>query len=286
MDGPMVHSSTYLVGEFLGPVLMRRLKHIYPTAHPWTVPFRGPGGDAGGRPTPHVTGTIDVDLRCPPRNLPFTVHRVEAPPRKAVDIAELGIDRDRLGSVNVLATCEVHDLMAKWLPLSERLEEGGFLLGRIHSVADDPERRFTEITHVTPATNAGASAVDFTFTADSFRDVNQILDERDKGEELVGWYHTHLWSTSSDIGIGTGLSDVDVETHLATFRRSGQVAGLIELSDGPRALRFYGWTGSEIEQCMLWIGDERGRYRSEGRTVPAPLSVPADSAGRGSCSLR
>lgn len=231
----------------------------------WAVLFQQLG-DAEVRPTPDVAGAIDVDLRYPPRNLPFTIHRVQAPRGKVVDIAEFDIDPDQLGSVTVMVTHEVHELMTKWLPLSEHLEDGGFLLGRIHPVADHPERRFTEITHVTPATNAGASAVHFTFTADSFREVNQILDKRDRGEELVGWYHTHLCSSGRGIGADTGLSDVDVDTHLATFRRSGQVAGLISLSGDLRALRFYSRTGSEIEQCMLWIGDEGGRYHPRGES--------------------
>ena len=69
------------------------------------------------------------------------------------------------------------------------------------------------------------------------------------------------------MGIDTGLSMIDIETHFATFRRAGQVAGLINLFDRRRVLRFFGKVEDEMRECPLWIGDERGRYRVAGTSL-------------------
>ena len=66
------------------------------------------------------------------------------------------------------------------------------------------------------------------------------------------------------MGTEPGLSTIDIETHFATFRRMGQVAGLINLSGRRRVLRFFGRVNDEMRECPLWSGDERGRYSVAG----------------------
>jgi JAB N-terminal domain len=266
VDGELVHAGTYGMG-LMGNALTRLLDRIDPDENDWAFAFRNLSQGADLRPTPDVEGTVDVDMRQDARPPAFSVQQVEAPVAEGVDAAELGIDPATLGRVNVLVSGHVHDLILMRLPLSERIEEGGFLLGRIRPAADGPGRQFAQITHVTPASQAGASAVHFTFTPDSFKDVNQRLSERDQDEELVGWYHTHLFPATTNIGTATGLSTIDIDTHSATFRRSGQVAGLINIFDNRRVLRFYSKVGDEMEECQVWIGDERGRYRAASTDV-------------------
>ena len=89
---------------------------------------------------------------------------------------------------------------------------------------------------MTPAHRSGAGMVHFTFTGESFLAVAQLLEERGQQEELVGWYHTHLFGIDFDMG----LSGIDVDLHLATFQRPWQVAALINIRRGRRILRFYG----------------------------------------------
>jgi hypothetical protein len=262
VDGEVVHAGKYGMGELMGTSLARMLNRLDPDEREWAFAFRNLTGGADLRPMPDVEGTVDVDMRRDARPPAFSVQQVETPTAEGVDPAKLGIDPARLGRVNVLVSGKVHDLMLRRLPLSERIEEGGFLLGRIRPAADHPGRQFAQLTHVTPASRAGASAVHFTFTPDSFKEVNQLLSERDQDEELVGWYHTHLFPATANIGTVTGLSAIDIDTHSATFRRSGQVAGLINLSDRKRVLRFYSKVGDEMEECPVWIDDERGRYRA------------------------
>jgi proteasome lid subunit RPN8/RPN11 len=263
--GRVVHEGKYGMGELMGTALKRTLRRIDPDERDWAFAFRNLGTTGTDlRLAPDVEGAVDVDLRQEARPLPFSIQQVETPAPEDMDVAALGIDPEALGPVSVLVTKAVHDLMLDLLPLSERIEEGGFLLGRIRSANGVPSAHVTHVTHVMPASRADASAVHFTFTPDSFTEVNQLLAERQLGEELVGWYHTHLFPVTADIGTETGLSTIDIETHFATFRRVGQVAELIKLSDRRRVLRFFGKVDDEMRECPLWIGDERGQYGVAG----------------------
>jgi proteasome lid subunit RPN8/RPN11 len=263
--GRVIHDGKYGIGELMGTELKRLLRRIDPEERDWAFAFRNLGSTGTDlRLAPDVEGAVDVDLREEARPLPFSIQQVDAPAAEGMDVASLGIDPDALGPVSVLVNKAVHDLMLDLLPLSERIEEGGFLLGRVQPAIASPSRHVTHVTHVTPAARAGASALHFTFTPDSFTEVNQLLTERNRGEELVGWYHTHLFPASADIGTATGLSTIDIETHFATFRRPAQVAGLINLSGRRRLLRFFAKVDDEMRECPVWIGDERGRYRVAG----------------------
>jgi hypothetical protein len=250
------------MGTLLRPAIAAKLERLDPGERDWAVAFRNITDGASTRPVPDVLGSVEVDLAADSRPLPFTIQPVETPAAEALDPDALGIDRTALGPVNVLLPVGLRELLLKELPLSSRMEEGGFFLGRIRPAADQPDCHLAEVTHVMPAASAGASAIHFTFTPDSFHDVNKLLGERGKGEELVGWYHTHLFSPSADGGAVSGLSGTDIDTHLTTFRREGQVAGLINLFDRRRMLRFYCKVGKTLEECPVWIADERGRYHT------------------------
>ena len=164
-------------------------------------------------------------------------------------------------------SADIYDQFLHGMPLSERIEEGGFLLGRIQPASDPPGR--TRARHARDAgCPAGASAVHFTFTPDSFTEVNQLLAERSRGEELVGWYHTHLFPVTADMGTETGLSSIDIETHFATFRRPWQVAGLINLPVRAGCCGSSAKVKDEMRECR-GIGDERGRYRVAGAALGA-----------------
>jgi hypothetical protein len=264
-NGQLAREMQYGIGKLLGGALAKILARIDPAERNWSFAFRELVGNAGGvRLAPDVLGSIEMDIGEDNRPLPFTVQQVQSPAPDGIDAASLGIDPAALGPVNLLLSPEVHDLVLKLLPLSGHLEEGGFLLGRIRPAKADPEQQITQVTYVTPAASAGASAVHFTFTPDSFQEVNRVLGERDQDEELVGWYHTHLFSPSANKGSVSGLSSIDVDTHQSTFRRAGQVAGLINLFDNRRLLRFFGKAGDSLKECPVWIGDDRSGYRPAG----------------------
>ncbi|MGV4985979.1 JAB N-terminal domain-containing protein [Streptomyces sp. NPDC001709] len=258
----------YPVRELLGPVLQHVVQQLDPDESVWGFCIDHPSlsGIALGRSTPEVEGTMDLNLRETRRS--FTVRKVAEPPVPVVDPAELGIDSAGLGQVTVLLSGDIHGHLHE-MKLSRRLEEGGFLLGKVLRVLDPDrsgqagedgeapaDRYLVEINEVTPAEHSGAGALHFTFTGDSFREVNQRITASGQDRQLMGWYHTHLFS-----GNESGLSSIDVDLHLGTFRLPWQVAGLINLSGDDRLLRFYARSGDSVRECEQWVKDDRGRYR-------------------------
>ncbi|KOV61833.1 JAB N-terminal domain-containing protein [Streptomyces sp. MMG1121] len=262
------------VRELLGPVLQHVVQQIDADEEVWGFCLDHPSlsGLALGRSTPEVEGAMDLNLRESRRS--FTVRKVAEPPVPGVDPGELGIDAAGLGPVTVLLSGDIHGHLHE-MKLSRRLEEGGFLLGRVLRVlgpdrpgrserpdgengdSDAPaERYLVEINEVTPAEHSGAGALHFTFTGDSFREVNQRITASGQDRQLMGWYHTHLFS-----GNDSGLSSIDVDLHLGTFRQPWQVAGLINLTGDERLLRFYARSGDSVRECEQWVKDDRGRYR-------------------------
>ncbi|MFI9249952.1 JAB N-terminal domain-containing protein [Streptomyces sp. NPDC053069] len=266
--GETVIDREYPVRELLGPVLQHVVQQLDADEQVWGFCIDHPSlsGLALGRSTPEVEGTMDLNLRESRRS--FTVRKVAEPPVPGVDPADLGIDAAGLGQVTVLLSGDIHGHLQE-MKLSRRLEEGGFLLGKVLRVlgpertegADDDgeapaDRYLVEITEVTPAEHAGAGALHFTFTGDSFREVNQRITASGQDRQLMGWYHTHLFS-----GNESGLSSIDVDLHLGTFRQPWQVAGLINLTSEERLLRFYARSGDSVRECEQWVKDDRGRYR-------------------------
>jgi Jab deubiquitinase family protein len=265
-NGESVLDREFPVRELLGPVLQHVVLQIDPDEEVWGFCLDHPSisGMALGRSTPEVAGAMDLDLREPRRS--FTVRKVAEPPVPEVDPGELGLDADMLGPVTVLLPGGTYDHL-HLMKLSLRLEEGGFLLGKVLRVSGGRDggsgggsgggdRYLVEITEVTPADHSGAGALHFTFTGDSFREMNRLITVAGEDKQLMGWYHTHLFS-----GEAMGLSAVDVELHLGTFRQPWQVAGLINITGGDRLLRFYARSGDDVRECEQWVRDERGRYR-------------------------
>ena len=91
-----------------------------------------------------------------------------------------------------------------------------------------------------------------TFTGDSFSAVKRSLREGPSGDRLLGWFHTHLFPATDEMG----LSSVDLRLHFSTFTIPWQVAGLINLDGAGRTLRFYVRRGDGMALCPDWTVDE------------------------------
>ncbi|MGK7875974.1 MAG: JAB N-terminal domain-containing protein [Xenococcaceae cyanobacterium] len=135
--------------------------------------------------------------------------------------------------------------------LSQKVEEGGFLIGKVYRDGDDEQTYLLEVTDALTAKYTGASFIHLTFTGDSFVEVKRTLRQSNLGERLLGWYHTHLFPATS----GFGLSSIDVELHLSTFTIPWQLAGLINIDNNQRILRFYVRQGNKMVLCPYWIID-------------------------------
>lgn len=265
-DGAIVAEKEMALSALFGPVLVDLLRRIDPAETHWAfrivrvmVLVGAPRHEAPVRPAPEIEGSVELRLE-ERRHRPFTLTQVAESAAAVVPVERLGLDPAKLDRINVLLSREIHDLFHHGMHLSERMEEGGFLLGRV-SRADTGEggdtAHLVEITHVTPAHRSGAGLTHFTFTGESFLAVARLIGERGRQEELLGWYHTHLLGVNVEIG----LSDIDVDLHLATFQKPWQVAALINLDRGTRLLRFYGRGGDRMKEYPQWIADGSGEYR-------------------------
>jgi proteasome lid subunit RPN8/RPN11 len=262
-DGETVQERRLRVVELMGPVLADELRNLRPAEQRWGFRLRRQRFRTlvvvdnladHGRPAPESEGAMDVDPYAD-RHLPFEVTPIPRPEAELVQPQDLGLDQEHLDQLNILMSSEIHQRFLATMPLSDTMEEGGFLLGRV-TKADD-KAHLVEVTHVTPAHRSGAGAIHFTFTGDSFLAVARLIEERGMAEELVGWYHTHLFGVDMDMG----LSSIDVDLHLATFQRPWQVAALVNVRDQRRVLRFYGRDDQGLKEYRQWISDDSGRYR-------------------------
>jgi hypothetical protein len=257
-DGRRRFQHPYSVSDLLGPTLRAYLLNLDAQEDYWGFCLASPALDGfpKTRPAPEVAGMMSVDTT-EDQPIPFRVLRVEEEQPPLLDVAALGIDPAELRGVNVLLSAESYALMSSQMQLSDTVEEGGFLTGTVHRPVGAENSYVIQVRRVIRASHSGASMMQFTFTGDSFREMNRVLAER-AGETLLGWFHTHLFPATHQLG----LSATDVSLHLSTFQRSFQVAGLINISGDERIVRFYTRYAETMELCPQWIENERGGYRA------------------------
>jgi proteasome lid subunit RPN8/RPN11 len=104
--------------------------------------------------------------------------------------------------------------------VGEQLENevGGFLIGFLG------EDGLT-VTHAVPAREAVGSAAQLTFPPEAWTAVLSTIEERNQGERLVGWYHSHP-------GHGIFLSAYDEFIQSQFFPEEGQIAIVIDPQTG------------------------------------------------------
>jgi len=104
--------------------------------------------------------------------------------------------------------------------VGEQLENevGGFLIGFL---AEDG----LNVTHAVPAREAVGSAAQLTFPPEAWTAVLAAIEERNQGERLVGWYHSHP-------GHGIFLSAYDEFIQSQFFPEEGQIAIVIDPQTG------------------------------------------------------
>src|SRR5216684_2032465 len=152
--------------------------------------------------------------------------------------------------VKVLASAHLLKALLRAELFSSLWEDGGFLIGRAYSDLDcDGDAYIVTLNAAPRASATRASGVHLTYTGDSFTEVKRSLREEFPEQQLVGWYHTHLFAAEEEMG----LSGVDLRLHFSTFRQHWQIAGLINLVPGkPPVLRFYAGDGGTMILCSLY----------------------------------
>ncbi|MBG0562562.1 JAB N-terminal domain-containing protein [Actinoplanes aureus] len=256
----LIYRHPHSVREVVAKPLQRLLAADFPDEDHWGYALAGPGLEkiALERPAPRLEGTIDVRPRRG-RTSRLNLEEVAEPEPPPARLADLGVpESDRKSTVlepadevAVVFGPEAARALRHDLPLSEEVEEGGFLVGLVRRDADHPERYLVEVVHALPAERTGASMLQFTFTGESFLRANDAVQRLGGDLQLVGWYHTHLFPASDRLG----LSSSDVDLHSRTFRRRWQIAGLLNLDGGERVLRAYGWNGRRMRRLPHWVVD-------------------------------
>jgi hypothetical protein len=253
------------IRELLGPVVRQIITELDPDETYWGYCVSAPSIEHFpiARPIPTVEGTVDF-YADEPAPSPLKVRRAAEPELPPFDLAQLGEGGPMLTGTGVILTAQTYDLLTRDLVLSEIMEVGGFLAGRAMRAAGRTDTYLLVVETILPAQHSGASGGLFTFTPDSFRDMNAQLDTME-GQRLVGWYHTHLFGATKEMG----LSRTDLGLHFRTFQQPWQVAGLINYFRGRRVLRFYVRYGNTMTECPQWIINECDGYRRAGAALGA-----------------
>ena len=133
-----------------------------------------------------------------------------------------------------------------------------------------------------PAESTGASLLRFTFTGESFLSLGDLLARRGRDEQVLGWYHTHLFAATRTRAVQGRRPAAHV-----SFRRPWQEPALVNL--GFRAGSCAG-TGRQPrpagdDRAPYWLaapgraGRRTGR-RADGGAVSAGRAVLSPGSGR------
>ena len=258
----IIYRHPHTVGEVLEDGLRAWLALLPAPADAVGYRLVGPDLVAGReRPTPAVAGVAVVEPYAPGEKPSFRLRSLQPPPPPLRSLADFGAVRvelvapDEAGwttQVGVLTDQQVQDQLAN-RRYSDEVEEGGFLVGHAYQDADRPGSYLASITAAVPAQQTGASLLHFTFTGDSFDHIKRVLEHDYPGQQLLGWYHTHLFAATPSFG----LSSIDHRLHLSTFRLPWQVAGLVNVEGARRTLRFYASEGAKVCRCGHHMADLR-----------------------------
>lgn len=248
-EGAVTYRHPHTVDELIGRPLRRLLGAELSADQVWGFRITGPDIPALlTRPAPAVEGAVTVERYREDEKPSFRLRRVPEPDPPLAALSDFGVAGESGRLVKVLVHAAVRRQLRELQEFSQELEEGGFLVGRVYRDRHCDGTFLVEVTAAPSARFTGASLLHFTFTGDSFQDVKRTLHGR-QGEQLLGWYHTHLFPATAEMG----LSTVDLDLHFSTFRKAWQLAGLINLErDGRRTLRFYVRLDSDMALCPQW----------------------------------
>jgi JAB N-terminal domain len=279
--GRVIYQHPHALAEIVALPLQQLLAARFPEIGHWGFGLVGPGLEdlSRDRPTPVVPGSVPITASRQRRQAAH-VEEVPDPEPPPATLGELGVltpqeplagptarpDDSAPPVAMVLRPTAYAALVER--SFSDEVEEGGFVIGHHHRDADHSGRYLLEVTAVVRAESTGASLLRFTFTGESFLQLGNLLARRGGHEEILGWYHTHLFAATPEFG----LSTIDVRLHTSTFRRPWQVAALVNLEADRRVLRWYGSEpGGTLAEIPYWLAEDGTR------PTAAPLPTGSES---------
>jgi hypothetical protein len=186
----------------------------------------------------------------PPARLRVKLVEEKLPRASLASLGNSTLWTEAKARVKVVASPLVLTALLRAESFSDQWEDGGFLIGRAYIDTEGGDNAYLVcITAVPRARATMSSLVHLTYTGDSFSEVKRLLRDDFPGQQLLGWYHTHLFAAEEEMG----LSGPDVHLHFSTFRQPWQVAALINLPlHGPATLRFYATQDKEMVRCTVY----------------------------------
>lgn len=201
-----------------------------------------------------------------------------------VDVSQLSVETldrtdfpaPRRSDFRVSFTPAARDKMHAHAGADVSVEICGVLVGRL---CQDDEGPFAIVEDCVCCESAASKFAEVTFTHESWAQINEEMDTKFAGKQIVGWYHSHP-------NFGVFLSDRDCFIHEHFFSGPGQVAYVIDpvrqeegvfiWRDGTTAALPHYWVGDAIQASVLH-DDSRPRHA----TSPSEQDSPRDDA-RGS----
>jgi hypothetical protein len=257
-NNEILYRHPHPLNDIMTQTLQEKLKKQYPDIQEWKFRVDIPGmpRKSSMRLAPSVQGSVSVGPYPSGKKPGFSIKRIPEKPAPEISLTTLGIhptDKERLATVKIVLPSDLLNELHHLRPFSDKIEEGGFLVGKLFRDADSPDTHILKIQVMPSAKYTGASFFHFTFTGDSFAEVKQSLNRERPEERLLGWYHTHLFPATVEMG----LSTIDLTLHFGTFTFPWQVAALFNLERHHRVLRFYVREGNSMRLCPHWGVHER-----------------------------
>lgn len=147
-------------------------------------------------------------------------------------------------------------------------ELGGVLVGEVCVWQD---YTYVEIHSSLPANTPRHGPVHFTFTADTWIELTQALEDQLPDRYMVGWYHSHP-------RLGVFFSGQDNDVHRVVFNQPWHVALVIDPSTGQAG--FYGWTDGRPDRLAgYYVLDDSSEFRGKPPFEEPPKRAQEDSRG-------
>lgn len=150
-----------------------------------------------------------------------------------------------------------------------RSELGGALLGQAYR---HQSTVFVDVAAALPAVSGDHGPLHFTFSADSWSQLQKDRAEHYSELAIIGWFHTHP-------GLGVFYSGDDVVVHSAAFTLPWHV-GLV-VDPVRHEACFFGWVGGQVEPLNGFYEWTGGQHTSavNWQVVPAAVWRAAEGYG-------
>ena len=256
VDDIFLHGVSYLLNHAINKETATGQETYYYQVIPSKYAVRSVDADI----MPEAAYQVEGVFRLPPRvkdepRIQFKpVAEPTLPERDPADFgASLSHGKGEPQSGHVYIPARLYQELRSNLTLSQKNEEGGYVLGNVFRMPGSPEKEddpnfrwLVEVTDLLMAEDTVGTAITLLFTGDTWSKVSRRRDREFAERKLAGWFHTHVFPASDSFG----LSGLDQEMHAWYLPKPWQVAILLNLeNDGERTVRCYqrGQEGDLVE---------------------------------------